>query len=115
MLKATALARLRINCQAASAPVLSDPELDDLLAYYALADSSGLPPDDPAWVGTWDLQAAYRKGWLVKAGKVVDEVNYSVDGAQYSTSDMHAHCMSMAQSFGSLGNLSIGQTDATDS
>jgi hypothetical protein len=108
MLKIVALARLRINTQAASEPVLTEQELDDLLSMYALEDADGLAPDEVGWSGTWDMAAASRKGWLLKAGKVVSDVTYQADGASYSQSDMHAHCMAMAQSFGQVGVFSLG-------
>lgn len=107
MLKATALARLRINAQSTSDPMLTEQELEDLLAYYALEDSELRAPDHVDWVGTWDLPAAYRKAWLMKAGKVAASVTYDVDGAKYDNSDMHAHCMAMAAKYGGVGTISI--------
>jgi len=107
MLKATAKARLVINTQARLEPKLSDQEMEDLLAAYARKDTQGQLPDNPAWVGTWDIRAATRQAWLIKAGKVAGEVNFQADGTAYSLSDMHAHCMAMASKYGSVGSMAI--------
>jgi hypothetical protein len=108
MLPAVAKARVRLKCQASAEPTLTDQEIDDLLAIYAYADADGRAPDDAAWIGTWDLPEVYRQGWLLKAAKVVGDVTYSADGAQYSQSDMHRHCLEQANRYGSIGVLSVG-------
>lgn len=108
MLRATAIARIKLKCQAASEPTLSDQEVSDILDAYAEVDITGLPPDDPAWVGTWDLAACYRQGWLIKAGKVASDVDYDVDGAKYSQSQMAALCMKQADAYSLTGTISLG-------
>ena len=108
MLRADALARLRLNTQADTSPTLAEAELGIVLDQFALMDGNGVAPTELGWLGVWDIQGASRKGWLIKAGKVVPHVTYDADGARYDQSDVHAHCLAMAQQFGSLGTVSIG-------
>jgi hypothetical protein len=107
MLRATALARLRLNCQPTTDPVLSDGELDIILDMYAIEDALGLAPTDAGWVGTWDIGGASRKAWLTKAAKVVPDVDYDVDGAKYTQSQMYANCLRQADRFADAGTASI--------
>lgn len=107
MLRATALARLRLNCQPDTDPVLTSDELDTILDLYAVTDDLGLSPSDPGWVGTWDIGGASRKAWLVKAAKVVPDIDYDVDGAKYTQSQMYANCMRQADRYGDAGTASI--------
>lgn len=108
MLIDAAKARLRLKLQASIEPVLTDQELEDLLTIHALEDVNGLAPSATGWVGTWDFPAALRDGWLLKAAKVVPDINYTADGAQYSMSDMHAHCLMMAEKVAGIGVISVG-------
>lgn len=111
MLEARALAMLRTNIQPTVYPTLTEQEVSDLLATYALPDASGRSPDAEGWVGTWDIRAASRAGWLLKAAKAVPEVNFAGDGAQGSLSDIHAHCMAMAKRYESIGTINVGAFD----
>lgn len=107
MLFATALARLKLEAQATIDPKLSDAECQTILDMFALEDTSGLAPSDTGWEGTWDLTSAYRKAWLIKARKASADVDYDVDGARYSASQMHEHCMTQANSYNTIGVLSV--------
>jgi hypothetical protein len=42
------------------------------------------------------LRAAVVLGWEMKAAKVVPDVNHAEDGAQFSASNLHDHCMAQA-------------------
>jgi len=108
MLLATARARVRLFCQAAAEPALSDAEIDALLAAFAEVDSQGLSPDDVLWIGTWDLRACYHHGWRIKAGKVASDVDYDVDGSKYTQSQMAEHCLKQAALYGLTGTISLG-------
>jgi hypothetical protein len=108
MLIDAAKARLRLRLQASQEPVLTDQELQDLLTIHALEDVNGVIPNGDGWVGTWDFAGALREGWLVKAAKVVPDITYMVDGAQYTMSDMHKHCLEMADRVAGIGLISVG-------
>lgn len=108
MLLATAQARIRLFCQAASEPMLSDADVDALLSAFAEVDAAGLAPDAVGWTGTWDLRACYHHGWLIKAGKVAADVDYDVDGAKYTQSQMAELCLKQAALYGTTGTISLG-------
>lgn len=104
-----ALARLRLHVQPTSEPTLSEQELSDLLAVHALADSEGNAPNTEGWVGTWDIRKAAYDGWLIKAGKVANDVTYRADDASYNQSEAYAHCLTMADRFkGAQGSFTLG-------
>lgn len=111
MQEATALARLRTNVQPGVHPTLTEQELADLLVANALPDSNGNIPYSPGWVENWDIRAASRQGWLLKAAKAVPSVNFSGDGTQGSLSDIHEHCMAMANKYQSIGSINVGAFD----
>lgn len=107
MLRTTALARLKLNVQPTSEPTLSDDELDTILDLYALEDSQGLGPLDDGWLGLWDVRAASRRAWQVKAAKVVADVDYDADGAKYTQSQLHDHCLTQAELYADQGSVTI--------
>lgn len=107
MLRSTALARLALNCQPQSDPVLSALELDTILDMYALEDGNGVAPDGAGWLGLWDIRAASRKAWQVKAAKVVADVDYDADGAKYTQSQLHEHCLAQMALYSSSGSATI--------
>lgn len=107
MLRTTALARLRLNVQPDADPVLTSDELDTILDLYALEDANGVAPLADGWLGLWDIRAASRKAWQVKAAKVVSDVDYDVDGAKYTQSQLTAHCLAQADLYADQGTASI--------
>lgn len=107
MLRTTALARLRLNSQPDSDPTLTSDELDAILDLYALEDANGLAPDADGWLGLWDIRAASRKAWHVKAAKVVNDVDYDTDGAKYTQSQLTEHCLKQADLYADQGTASI--------
>lgn len=111
MQEATALAKLRTNVQPGVHPTLTEQELADLLVSNALPDGNGNIPYAPGWVANWDIRKASREGWLLKAAKAVPSVNFAGDGAQGSLSDIHAHCMAMANRYHDIGSINVGAYD----
>jgi hypothetical protein len=55
------------------APVLSDEDLETVLASAALVDAAGLDPLNEEWTPSYDLYAAAASAWLVKAGRAAAE------------------------------------------
>lgn len=49
---------------------LTDAELQRLLDESTVPDPLGLPPADPAWTPTWDLNRAASEGWRLKASRL---------------------------------------------
>jgi len=107
MIRATALARLKLYLQPDSEPTLSELEVDALLDAYALEDAQGIARDGEGWLGLWDIRAAKRKGWLLKAAKVVADVDYDVDGSKYTQDQLSQHCLAQAAQYSDAGTLTI--------
>lgn len=94
-----ALAQLNLHLQPEIEPLLSPEELGFLLEDMQGVDANGKKPIDAGWIPTYDraaLASAVTRGWEIKAAKVVTDVNHAEDGAQFSASDMHEHCMKQA-------------------
>lgn len=92
--------RLRMMAAATSDPVLSEDELLDVLARNGLVDDDGREPQDDEWVPTYALGAAAQDAWLLKAGKVAHRVTASDGALNVTRSDLHKHCLAMAELYG---------------
>ena len=97
MTTAEARARLERNVAHDMEPPLSSADITDLLAQARRPDPAGLLPSDPGWVPTWDLNAASRAAWEVKAGRAASGFRFSADGESFSPDQVHAHCLNMAK------------------
>lgn len=89
--RTAALVRLRIDVAADSRPVLSQAVLDTILDDARVIDPNGRRPTDPAYVPTWNLAYAARRGWEAKAALVAGDFTFSADGASYSKGDVLAN------------------------
>jgi hypothetical protein len=103
-----AIDRLRAMTAAGSQPKLSEEDLTDLLARFSIADSAGRPPSDPAWVATYDLRAAAREGWRLKAAKAAELISTDLDGDRLSANQLFEHCQAMIRSFSSPRSVTYG-------
>lgn len=77
------------------------------------ADSLNLPPSDPEWVATYDLNAAAAEGWRWKAGKVAGAYNIGQDGSTLQRSDMHKQCLAMAAYYDERVGQTVGDVVVT--
>lgn len=93
-----ARARLTRMVAAAKEPKLDDSALDDLVALAQRADAAGVAPSDPAWVPTWDLNAAAAEGWRWKAAKAVG-LSASAPGEEQRFDFTQRECLAMADSY----------------
>lgn len=59
----------------------------------------------PAGDSLWDMRAAARECWLLKAGKSAGCVDASDGGASVKSSQMYAACMQMADRFAPIGAI----------
>lgn len=82
--------RLARMVAASAFPTLSDADLEDALALYAIADPDGNPPSGQWGYFDWNGAAAEAWGW--KEGLASDSVNMNADGRQASLSDIAEHC-----------------------
>jgi len=105
-----ALAKLSRMVDATAEPVLSEGDLEDLVASSARPDSNGtVRSDGSAWTPTWDLNAGAAEGWARKAGKAAARFSFAEDGQRFERAQIHAHCIQQHQLFAdrSMGTLDI--------
>lgn len=89
---ASAIARLRRMVAATVDPKLTDSDLADALAMYALADRDSLPPDSATeWIETYDWYGAAIEALGWKKAAASGMVNFNADGTQASLSDITTH------------------------
>jgi hypothetical protein len=108
-----ALARLRVMAASASDPTLTDDELRMALAGNALRDSDGYRPDEPEWTPSYQLGAAAQDAWLVKAGKAASRVDGGEGGLKLTRSQLHAHCLAMADRYALRRTTSVPLSHTT--
>lgn len=65
----------------------------------------------PAWVPTWDLNAAAAEGWRWKAAKVANQFQFSADGQSFQRQQVYDHCLTMVQEYANkgAGTMAIGR------
>jgi len=97
----TTLARTRLAAMvdAGVEPTLAAEELTDLLLRNRTVDLEGYRPDHDSWTPSYMLGAAAQDGWLLKAGKAVARVDGADGGLRLSRSQLHAHCLAMADRY----------------
>lgn len=91
--------RLASMTAADADPVLTSEELDDLLAANRIIDAEGRSPEEEGWTAGWAFGAAAEDGWLRKAGKVAARVDGGSGGLTLARSQLHAHCLAMAERY----------------
>jgi len=77
-------------------PVLSNDDLDALLADAAVGD-------------TYDFNAAAAEGWRVKAARAAQMTSYSVGDLSVNNEQIFTHCMQMVDVYEGIGS-SVGDT-----
>ncbi len=90
-------------------PVLSEAELGEALANYAIADSQALAPVNEEWSPTYNLNAAAAHAWMIKAARAAATVEIDPPLSGIVTSKVFENCRSMARIFAAkgTGNVSI--------
>src|SRR5688572_12548402 len=110
---ASAVARLKRMVAASVDPKLTDSDIADALAMYALADGNGVAPDssNASWVESFDYYGAAIEalGWKKIAASAM--VNFNADGSQASMSDITRHLESEIARYTALravGTITVG-------
>lgn len=99
---------------ASAEPVLSDEQLGQLLDANRTLDSDGLLATDEGWVPTYALGAAAQDGWLLKAGMVAGRVDGADGGMRLARSQLHAHCLAMADRYAARRSVSMPLAGPTE-
>jgi hypothetical protein len=85
--------------QATSEPTLDDDTIGVLVTRSALADRAGREPFAEDWIETYDVNAAARDGWLLKAAKAASTSNVRLGDLSVSSGEQHGGCIRMANEF----------------
>lgn len=92
----TAKDKLKKLTASSEEPVLTDLEIDELLAASAVADSAGLGPESEGWSPTYDVSSAAAEGWMIKAARSASTTE--TDAATLAvTSRVFDNCLRMAR------------------
>lgn len=119
LVTAAQIADLRRMVAEPTTTTYSDALLTSIIERYPMTDeqgespftlSSAVPPVHVAnteWMPTYDLNSAAGDIWMEKAGLAAANFDFSADGGNYSRSQGHAHCKSMARFFLSRRSLKV--------
>jgi hypothetical protein len=91
----TAKDKLKKLTAAADDPVLTDAEIDELLAASSVADSEENSPESEDWSPTYGIAAAAAEGWMIKAARAANTTETDPDSLNV-TSRIFENCIRMA-------------------
>ncbi|MBS1807723.1 MAG: hypothetical protein JST84_05990 [Acidobacteria bacterium] len=77
--------------------MLTDAELDQVLAQHVCADANGLSPADANWSPTYAVTAAAVTGWMLKAVKASQLHDVSLTGGRHFSA--RQLCQAMAERY----------------
>lgn len=86
-------------------PALTEDELGDTLAAFALEDANGLAPINEEWTPTYDLNAAAAQAWLIKSARAAATVDEPTAGVV--TSKVFDNCRMMARMYAAKRGASV--------
>lgn len=108
MTPAEARGRLERMVAHGTDPVLTEPEVADLLRMAETQDRWGAYPADAGWEPTYHLAAAAAEGWRWKAAKAAGDYQFSSDGKTLNRQQVHTNCLKMAETFAAMSGLGGG-------
>ena len=91
----TAKDKLKKLTAATDEPVLTDADIDELLAASSVADGDDNSPESEAWSPTYDIAAAAAEGWMIKTGRAANTTETDPDSLNV-TSRIFENCIRMA-------------------
>ena len=86
-------------------PALTEDELGDTLAAFAIEDANGLAPINEEWTPTYDLNAAAAQAWLIKSARAATTVDEPTAGVV--TSKVFDNCRAMARMYAGKRSVSV--------
>ncbi|MGB5012960.1 MAG: hypothetical protein WBO68_02940 [Pyrinomonadaceae bacterium] len=101
----TSLDKLKLLTARDVEPALTEVELSDTLAAFALEDANGLAPVNEEWTPTYDLNAAAAQAWLIKSARAAATVDEPTAGVV--TSKVFDNCRIMARMYAGKRGMSI--------
>ncbi|MBK6750895.1 MAG: hypothetical protein IPG67_13055 [Acidobacteria bacterium] len=101
----TSLDKLKLLTAWDVEPALTEVELGDTLAAFALEEANGLAPVNEEWTPTYDLNAAAAQAWLIKSARAAATVDEPTAGVV--TSKVFDNCRIMARMYAGKRGMSI--------
>jgi hypothetical protein len=95
--KMTSLEKLKLFTAWTDEPVLTEDELEDVLAETALTDGGGKTPETEGWTPTYDINKAASEAWLIKAARAAAMVEVDPPESGIVTSKVFDNCRRMAR------------------
>jgi hypothetical protein len=80
-------------------PALTSEELAQCLTGAAIPDSAGLPPADPHWEPSYDMNRAASSGWVLKAGKVAADYTITIEGRELNRAQMIDNFLKLSKQY----------------
>ena len=101
----TSLDKLKLLTAWDVEPALTEGELDDTLAAFAIEDANGLAPINEEWTPTYDLNAAAAQAWLIKSARAAATVDEPTAGVV--TSKVFDNCRVMARLYAGKRGMTV--------
>lgn len=101
--------KLRKLTASAEEPLLTEAEIDELLAASSVADGNGNSPESEDWTPTYDIAAAASEGWMIKAARAASTTETDPDSLQV-TSRVFENCVRMAGIYSRKRSASVQTT-----
>jgi len=83
-------------------PELDSDELAQALMVGAVIDADGMPPADPHWTPTFDLNRSAAAAWRLKAAKVASDYTITIEGRELNRAQMIDNFLKLAKEYKSL-------------
>jgi len=90
--------KLKKLTASAEEPMLTDAEIDELLAASGVADTEGNGPASEDWTPSYDINSAAAEGWMIKAARCASTTEIDPDSLEV-TSRVFENCIRMAGLF----------------
>lgn len=104
----------KLMIAAVSEPVLTSFEIEGILGRFAMVDAQGREADDLEWSPVYDLNGAAAMAWLIKSGKLAQEMQTTTFSggnptAVQSYHQKYEHCVGMSKLYANktAGTVSI--------
>ena len=107
MTAAEALSIVKLNCNTAGDPVVSDGDAATVIAQYKTVDADGYLITDDAYTETYHIPAICQAIWRIKAGKVASAYDMDNGDQSLKRSQMVQSMLTMANYWGRMCNGSV--------
>ena len=114
MTAAEALVIVKLNCNTAGDPVVSDADAAIVIAGYKIVDEDGRLITDDNYEETYHIPLICQAIWRIKAGKVATAYDMDNGDQSLKREQMRTGCLQMADYWGRLCNGSAEMVSRYD-